>query len=57
VKELRIKNQGGDSDYYELRIKSSGYNEKFRINRYEKEQDKALKNLLGGRYKGSTWFF
>ncbi len=57
VKELRIKSQGGDSDSYELRIKSSGYNEKFRISKYEKEQDKALKSLLGGRYKSSTWFF
>jgi hypothetical protein len=33
------------------------YNEKFRISKYEKEQDKALKSLLGGRYKSSTWFF
>ncbi len=58
VKQLRIKSRGSeDSDYYEMQVKASGYNEKFRFDTYSKEQHEALKNLLGNRYKSGTWFF
>ncbi len=58
VKQLRIKSRGAeDYDYYEMQVKASGYNEKFRFDTYSKEQNEALKNLLGNRYKSGTWFF
>ena len=61
VKELRIRtiNNDVDSTYttqYELRIKSTGYNEKFRLTQYNKEENRALKELLGKRFKSGTWF-
>ena len=58
VRELRIKSMN-TTDYdnkYELRIKSNGFNEKFRLSRVEKEEHQALKRLLGGRFKSNQWF-
>lgn len=55
VKQLRIKSKG--EDYFEMQVKASGYNEKFRFDSYAKEQNEALKNLLGNRYKSGMWFF
>jgi hypothetical protein len=57
VRELRMKTV--DMDYgndYELRIKSNGYNEKFHVTNYNKEEHQALKRLLGNRFKSGTWF-
>jgi hypothetical protein len=56
VNQLRIKNRGGESDDYELKIKSNGFNKKYRFSRYDKEDHQTLQMLLGDRYKSSTWF-
>lgn len=59
VNEVRVKKRDVDQDYnddYEFRIKSPGYNEKFRFTDYRKEHSQTLKMLLGGRFKSSTWF-
>lgn len=59
VNELRIRdrNDPDNKDRYELRIKSTGYNEKFRFNNYRKDHSQTLKQLLGGRFKSNTRFF
>lgn len=55
VRELRIRDLGDDVNY-ELRIRASGYDEKYRFSTYDKRDHQALKAMLGGRYKSSTWF-
>ena len=59
VREIRIKSMN-TTDYdntYELRVKATGFNEKFRLARHEKNEHQALKQLFGNKYKSNTWFF
>ena len=56
MNQLRIKSQRGESNDYELQIKSNRFNEKYRFSRYDKEDHQALQRLLENRYKSSTWF-
>lgn len=57
VNELRIRKKTEEyNDWYELRVKSPGYNEKFRLENYQKHHNEALKQLLGNRFKSNTWF-
>ncbi len=56
VSKLRISNQGVDYNYYDLKIKAAGYNEKYRFTDYDKRDHQALKNLLGNSYNSTTHF-
>ncbi|MCW4013623.1 MAG: zinc ribbon domain-containing protein [Candidatus Bathyarchaeota archaeon] len=59
VREIRVRSMD-TTDYdrkYELRVKATGFNEKFRLSRHEKDEHQALKQLFGGKYKSNTWFF
>ena len=59
VQELRVRDRhdSDNKDRYELRIKATGYNEKFRFNNYRKEHSQTLKQLLGARFKSNVHFF
>jgi hypothetical protein len=60
INEIRVrakKDQEDFQDSYELRIKSTGYNEKFVFDRFNKEHRDTLKQVLGSRFKSNTRFF
>jgi len=52
VKKLKLlKSSYRYSFFWMMRVKASGYNEKFRFGSCTQEQRDALKNLLGKRFK------
>lgn len=58
VQELRVRDRQDQDNKlrYELNVKATGYDEKFRFNNYRKEHSQALKQLLGGRFKSNIHF-
>lgn len=60
INEIRIRSKKDQEDFqdsYELRIKSTGYNEKFVFDRFNKEHSDTLKQVLGSNFKSNTRFF
>lgn len=60
VNEVRVRSrndQDGFQDSYELRVKSTGYNEKFIFDQFNQGHSDTLKQVLGSRFKSNTRFF